>query len=115
MLVVPCAKSSMIDKQINHAYEAVELVARYLKEVLHVAHHMDIVSKSAQVADLNLTKEDMEKLNNISELLERMGNCEELLDKLANVAYSGEYSDLKNVPEDSSSLTPEEIDQFMNS
>lgn len=114
MLVVPCAKSTMIDKQINHSYEAVALVAKYLKEILHVAHHMDIVSRSAQVADLNLSKEDIEKLNDISELLERIGDCEGLLERLSDVAYTGEYSDLKNVPENSSPLTPEEIDSFMN-
>lgn len=105
MLVVPCAKSAMIDKQINHAYEAIALVAKYLKEVLHVAHHMDLVYDSAQIAKLGLNKNDIAKLQDFSAVVHKLEELNTVIEQLQiNVSNA-----------DNAALTNDEIDEFMNS
>ena len=105
MLVVPCAKSAMIDKQINHAYEAIALVAKYLKEVLHVAHHMDLVYDSAQIAKLGLNKDDIAKLQEFGVVVNKLEELNTVIEQLQiNISNA-----------DNEALTNDEIDEFMNS
>lgn len=85
LLPASCAKTSLTDSQLGDAFDPIFLVAKYLKEVLNVSHHMDLVYLAAEAANLGLTKEQIDLLKNIQELINQVNSNKDSIEKLENL------------------------------